>query len=166
MYPDKPLIDTLIKTWRFGDTTYTRRCWQSASSWLNTPSSLWTLNSQVLYFHPLKSLKLFSGTYFDILIIKGVVIYPTNSCENEDYGYQLVKPQLRLFNQNKSINIQNREINEKKVNWFTLFSKVKGNVDLLKLIQLGITLFDSGGHLPEGVCTWQVNKIDICDQKW
>ena len=34
--------------------------------------------------------------------------------------------------------------------------KVKGNVDLLKLIQLGITLFDSGGQLPEGVCTWQV----------
>lgn len=58
----------------------------------------------------------------------GVVIYPTNSCENEDYGYQLVK----------------------------------GNVDLLKLIQLGITLFDSGGHLPEGVCTWQFNfKFDI-----
>merc|ERR1712223_1503494 len=58
----------------------------------------------------------------------GVVIYPTNSCENEDYGYQLVK----------------------------------GNVDLLKLIQLGITLFDSGGQLPEGVCTWQFNfKFDI-----
>ena len=35
---------------------------------------------------------------FDILMIKGVVIYPTNSCENEDYGYQLVKPQIRLFN--------------------------------------------------------------------
>ena len=25
-------------------------------------------------------------------MILGVVIYPTNSCENEDYGYQLVKP--------------------------------------------------------------------------
>ena len=42
---------------------------------------------------------------------------------------------------------------------FNIFFQVKGNVDLLKLIQLGITLFDSGGHLPEGVCTWQVVKL-------
>ena len=52
----------------------------------------------------------------------GVVIYPTNSGDTDDYGYQLVK----------------------------------GNVDLLKLIQLGITLFDDTGRLPKGVCTWQV----------
>jgi len=58
----------------------------------------------------------------------GVVIYPTNSGDTDDYGYQLVK----------------------------------GNVDLLKLIQLGITLFDDTGRLPKGVCTWQFNfKFDI-----
>jgi len=37
------------------------------------------------------------------------------------------------------------------------YQKVKRNVDSLKLIQLGITLFDSNGVLPDGVCTWQFN---------
>ena len=37
------------------------------------------------------------------MIIKGVVIYPTNSCENEDYGYQLVNHRIRMFSpKNKS----------------------------------------------------------------
>ena len=37
------------------------------------------------------------------------------------------------------------------------YQLVKCNVDLLKLIQLGITLFDGSGNLPKGVCTWQFN---------
>jgi CCR4-NOT transcription complex subunit 7/8 len=35
-------------------------------------------------------------------------------------------------------------------------------VDLLKLIQLGITFTDSKGGLKPGVCTWQFNlKFDL-----
>ena len=30
------------------------------------------------------------------------------------------------------------------------------NVDLLKIIQLGLTFFNKEGKTPEGVCTWQV----------
>jgi CCR4-NOT transcription complex subunit 7/8 len=30
-------------------------------------------------------------------------------------------------------------------------------VDLLKIIQLGLTFLDSRGHMPEGVTTWQFN---------
>ena len=37
------------------------------------------------------------------------------------------------------------------------YQLVKCNVELLKLIQLGITLFDGSGNLPKGVCTWQFN---------
>jgi len=37
------------------------------------------------------------------------------------------------------------------------YKQVKCNVDLLKLIQLGISLFDCSGNLPTGVCTWQFN---------
>lgn len=34
---------------------------------------------------------------------------------------------------------------------------VKVNVDNLRLIQVGITLSDSKGHLPPGVSSWQFN---------
>merc|ERR1711962_51143 len=37
------------------------------------------------------------------------------------------------------------------------YQLVKCNVDLLKMIQLGITLFDAQGNRPKGVCTWQLN---------
>jgi len=37
------------------------------------------------------------------------------------------------------------------------YLRVKCNVDELKLIQLGITLYDHNGVLPEGICTWQFN---------
>merc|ERR1712107_133494 len=37
------------------------------------------------------------------------------------------------------------------------YQLVKCNVDLLKMIQLGITLFDAQGNRPKGVCTWQFN---------
>ena len=42
------------------------------------------------------------------------------------------------------------------------YQLVKVNVDELKLIQLGITLFDKNGNTPSGVCTWQFNfKFDV-----
>ena len=37
------------------------------------------------------------------------------------------------------------------------YQLVKCNVDLLKMIQLGVTLFDAQGNRPPGVCTWQFN---------
>lgn len=37
------------------------------------------------------------------------------------------------------------------------YQLVKCNVDLLKMIQLGVTLFDASGNRPPGVCTWQFN---------
>ena len=44
------------------------------------------------------------------------------------------------------------------------YQLVKCNVDRLKLIQLGITLFDGSGELPKGVCTWQFNfKFNLAE---
>jgi len=44
------------------------------------------------------------------------------------------------------------------------YQLVKCNVNLLKLIQLGITLFDGSGNLPKGVCTWQFNfKFNLAE---
>eukprot|EP00916_Digyalum_oweni_P026269 GHVL01043183.1.p1 GENE.GHVL01043183.1~~GHVL01043183.1.p1 ORF type:complete len:115 (+),score=9.43 GHVL01043183.1:31-375(+) len=37
------------------------------------------------------------------------------------------------------------------------YQTVKLNVDMLKVIQLGITFADEFGNLPEGICTWQFN---------
>lgn len=37
------------------------------------------------------------------------------------------------------------------------YQTLRCNVDLLKIIQLGLTLTDSEGHTPKGVCTWQFN---------
>lgn len=42
----------------------------------------------------------------------------------------------------------------------------KVNVDTLKIIQLGITLFDENGNVPPGPCTWQFNfKFDVDTEK-
>merc|ERR1711935_417969 len=39
---------------------------------------------------------------------------------------------------------------------------IKSNVDVLKVIQIGITLSDEKGNLPPGICTWQFNlKFDV-----
>lgn len=37
------------------------------------------------------------------------------------------------------------------------YQTLRCNVDLLKVIQLGITLSDAAGNVPTGVCTWQFN---------
>lgn len=40
--------------------------------------------------------------------------------------------------------------------------KIKSNVDILKIIQIGITLSDENGKHPEPVSTWQFNfNFDI-----
>jgi len=42
------------------------------------------------------------------------------------------------------------------------YKSMKCNVDLLKIIQIGISLGDSQGNVPNVVCTWQFNfKFDI-----
>ena len=33
------------------------------------------------------------------------------------------------------------------------------NVDLLRIIQIGLTLADENGNMPEDVCTWQFNFV-------
>jgi len=37
------------------------------------------------------------------------------------------------------------------------YQTMRCNVDLLKIIQIGVTLSDEEGHYPEDVCTWQFN---------
>ncbi len=37
------------------------------------------------------------------------------------------------------------------------YQTLRCNVDLLKIIQLGLTFTDHEGRLPLGVCTWQFN---------
>ena len=37
------------------------------------------------------------------------------------------------------------------------YQTLRCNVDLLKIIQLGITLSDAQGNTPPDVCTWQFN---------
>lgn len=37
------------------------------------------------------------------------------------------------------------------------YQTLRCNVDLLKIIQLGVTLSDQNGHFPPGVHTWQFN---------
>lgn len=37
------------------------------------------------------------------------------------------------------------------------YQTLRCNVDLLKIIQLGVTFADEHGNLPRNVCTWQFN---------
>ncbi|KAJ3338238.1 CCR4-NOT transcription complex subunit 7 [Gonapodya sp. JEL0774] len=47
------------------------------------------------------------------------------------------------------------------------YQTLRCNVDLLRLIQLGITCADGEGNLPEGVCTWQFNfKFNLEDDMY
>ncbi|CAO1634170.1 unnamed protein product [Parajaminaea phylloscopi] len=44
------------------------------------------------------------------------------------------------------------------------YQTLRCNVDLLKLVQLGITLCDEDGNFPPGVCTWQFNfRFSVTD---
>lgn len=38
-----------------------------------------------------------------------------------------------------------------------MYQTMRCNVDLLKIIQLGITLSDASGNHPSDICTWQFN---------
>lgn len=42
---------------------------------------------------------------------------------------------------------------------FIFLQLLRCNVDLLKIIQLGLTFFNADGEMPEGVCTWQVSTM-------
>ncbi|TPX59444.1 hypothetical protein PhCBS80983_g02461 [Powellomyces hirtus] len=47
------------------------------------------------------------------------------------------------------------------------YQTLRCNVDLLKIIQLGITFADENGNMPPGVCTWQFNfKFNLSDDMY
>ncbi|KAJ8660737.1 hypothetical protein O0I10_003380 [Lichtheimia ornata] len=47
------------------------------------------------------------------------------------------------------------------------YQTLRCNVDLLKIIQLGVTFADEHGNLPRNVCTWQFNfKFNIADDMY
>ncbi|KAJ3081935.1 CCR4-NOT transcription complex subunit 7 [Quaeritorhiza haematococci] len=47
------------------------------------------------------------------------------------------------------------------------YQTLRCNVDLLKIIQLGITFADEHGNMPPGVCTWQFNfKFNLSDDMY
>jgi len=47
------------------------------------------------------------------------------------------------------------------------YKTIKCNVDLLKIIQLGLTFFNKMGETPDGVCTWQFNfKFNISEDMY
>jgi len=47
------------------------------------------------------------------------------------------------------------------------YQLLRCNVDLLKIIQLGLTFFNSEGNMPDGVCTWQFNfKFNLSEDMY
>lgn len=47
------------------------------------------------------------------------------------------------------------------------YQLLRCNVDLLKIIQLGLSFFDKDGNTPEGVCTWQFNfKFNLSEDMY
>jgi len=47
------------------------------------------------------------------------------------------------------------------------YQLLRCNVDLLKIIQLGLTFFNKDGEMPEGVCTWQFNfKFNLSEDMY
>ena len=50
-----------------------------------------------------------------------------------------------------------RPIGEFKSSSDYQYQLLRCNVDLLKIIQLGVTFMDDKGNLPDGITTWQFN---------
>jgi len=47
------------------------------------------------------------------------------------------------------------------------YQLLRCNVDLLKIIQLGLSFFDKDGNTPEGICTWQFNfKFNLSEDMY
>jgi len=47
------------------------------------------------------------------------------------------------------------------------YQLLRVNIDLLKLIQLGLTFFDADGKTPAPYCTWQFNfKFNLAEEMW
>jgi len=47
------------------------------------------------------------------------------------------------------------------------YQLLRCNVDLLKIIQLGLTFFNKDGEMPDGVCTWQFNfKFNLSEDMY
>ena len=47
------------------------------------------------------------------------------------------------------------------------YQLLRCNVDLLKIIQLGVTFLDESGNLPEGITTWQFNfKFNLTEDMY
>merc|ERR1719411_2367471 len=55
-----------------------------------------------------------------------------------------------------------RPIGEFKSSSDYQYQLLRCNVDLLKIIQLGVTFMDDKGNLPDGITTWQFNFKTIC----
>ena len=78
----------------------------------------------------------------------GVVARPIGEFKStSDYQYQV----------QKMFSIWCEIIQDSSFPQFFIFLQLlRCNVDLLKIIQLGLTFFNADGEMPEGVCTWQV----------
>merc|ERR1711978_554459 len=60
-----------------------------------------------------------------------------------------------------------RPIGEFKSSADYQYQLLRCNVDLLKIIQLGLTFFNKEGKTPEGVCTWQFNfKFNLSEDMY
>merc|ERR1719315_346156 len=60
-----------------------------------------------------------------------------------------------------------RPIGEFKSSSDYQYQLLRCNVDLLKIIQLGLTFFNKEGNTPEGVCTWQFNfKFNLSEDMY
>ncbi len=70
---------------------------------------------------------------------------------------------IESFSRNPNF-LSNSKTDSKNSNQYSEanYKNIKLNVDNLKMIQIGITLANELGELPEGVSTWQFNfKFDL-----
>eukprot|EP00088_Acartia_fossae_P036120 TRINITY_DN3730_c0_g2_i1.p1 TRINITY_DN3730_c0_g2~~TRINITY_DN3730_c0_g2_i1.p1 ORF type:complete len:297 (-),score=66.29 TRINITY_DN3730_c0_g2_i1:639-1529(-) len=60
-----------------------------------------------------------------------------------------------------------RPIGDFKSNSDYQYQLLRCNVDLLKIIQLGLTFFNKDGEMPDGTCTWQFNfKFNLSEDMY